>query len=308
MKRSVVAGLTAFAAAIALSVDPSASLASQATPSVVIRVEQVGGFVGPNVLVARLPEVLVYSDGRILTQKESYGPVTEMFEGKLSASALRNELTVMSRAVQVPSGGWGLPGVADIPSTQIFVLQNGKKRVADVFALGFTTGNLSKSALAARSYLSSAITKLKALAGKSHIYSPTGYEVWPLWPSSGQSPTGVDLANPAAVFCLSQNGTLVTGKVALDSPTPTPDQATEYCRLADGSYLEEWKYFYQGSRTGIVWPSQITPPTARCQVVTAKPFSALLAKAANKQWLLPSGALISLTWRPILPGEVGCKR
>ena len=274
----------------------------------VIKVEQVGGFVGPNVLVARLPQIVVYSDGLILAEKSSNGSLSQMYRGKLSVSLLKSEISAMSKAAQTPVGGWGLPGVADVPSTQVSVLQGGKKSIANVFALGFTTGNLSKAALNARNQLSTAITKLRTLAGTGQIYSPESYEVWPLWPSTGEKPNGVDLTNPAAIFCLSQNGTLANGTVALDSSTPAPNLSTEYCHLADGSFVEEWKFFYQASRTGALWPSQVSSPQGRCSSVHAQPFTSLLAKSSNKPWLLPSGAMISLTWRPILPGEVACKR
>ena len=291
---------------------PSGALASQvkASPAkahVVIAVEHIGGFVAPSFSNARLPDVLLYSDGRVLAARNIDGSVKEMFQGSISPALLRSELATFTRAVKTPPGGWGLPGVTDIPSTQVSVTQNGKQGLAVVYALGFTS-NLSKEVVAARSYLTKTIAKLVALAGKSRVYTPTSYELWPAWPSSMGTPPGSPDTNPAALFCLSQYGTLVAGKVLLDSPTAAPDISTEFCHLPDGSFVEEWKYFYQIGKSGIPWPSQINPPTGDCLSVAAKPFASLLPTAGSKQWLLPSGAMINLTWRPVLPGEIACKR
>jgi len=291
---------------------PSGALASpaQANPaqaSVLIAVEHVGGFVAPSFRNARLPDVVLYSDGRVFAARNIDGAVTEMFQGSISAALLRLELATFTRAIKTPSGGWGLPGVSDIPSTQISIIHDGKRELAVVYALGFTS-NLSKDAVVARSYLTKTIDKLVALAGKSKVYTPTSYELWPAWPSSMGTPPGSPDTNPAALFCLSQYGTLVAGKVLLDSPTAAPDISTEFCHLPDRSFVEEWKYFYQIGKSGIPWPSQITPPTGICQSVAAKPVASLLRTAGVKQWLLPSGAMINLTWRPVLPGDIACKR
>ena len=287
---------------------PETVFASPVKANVVIRVEQVGGFVGPNVLNARLPQVVLYSNGVILSQHLRNGSIQEMFQGSLSPAVLRSEMATFSRASKVPPGGWGLPGVADVPSTQISVVQNGKKNLTVIYALGFTTGTLSKTAIAARLNVAKAIEKLTVLAGKTAVYKPVRYEVWPMWPNSGVMPSEANTMNPAALFCLSQYGTLVSGKVLLDSPTPSPDLSAEYCHLSDGSYVEEWKYFYQMSKTGVVWPTQINPPLGSCLSVSAKPFITILRTAAAKQWLLPSGAMIDLSWRPVLPEEIACNR
>ena len=287
---------------------PATVFASEVKANVVIRVEHVGGFVAPSFRSARLPDVVLYSDGRVFAEHSASGSVKEMFQGSLTAPVLRSELTIFTKAIKIPAGGWGLPGVTDIPSTQVLVQQDGKKRLAVVYALGFTSGNLSKEAIVARTYLSHAIAQLIVLAGKSTIYKPSRYEVWPIWPYSGAMTTVPVTTNPAALFCRSQYGTVVTGKVVLDPPNLSPDLSTEYCHLPDGSFVEEWKYFYQMSKSGIVWPTEITPPVGVCLSALAKSFASILPSAAAKQWLLPSGAMINLTWRPVLPGESACKR
>lgn len=186
-----------------------------------------------------------------------------MFEGHVNASVLRFEIVDFIKAIKVPSGGWGIAGVADVPTTEISVSQSGKKSITSIYAL---------------------------------------------WISPDGTGSGLSLANPAALFCISQSGTLVAGKVVLDSPTPPPDLSIEYCHLPDGSYVEEWAYFYRASKAGIIWPSGIPSPTGRCMSVASKPFTSLLRTAGSKQWLLPTGSMASLTWRPVLPDEIACKR
>ena len=308
MRKSLFAVTTLSVLVVLAGVLPATVFASEVKAHVVIAVEHVGGFVAPSFRSARLPDVVLYSDGRVFAEHSASGSVKEMFQGSLNAPVLRSELAIFTKAIKIPAGGWGLPGVADIPSTQVLVQQGGKKRLAVVYALGFTSGNLSKEAIVARTYLSHAIAQLIVLAGKSTIYKPSRYEVWPIWPYSGAMTTVPVTTNPAALFCRSQYGTVVTGKVVLDPPNLSPDLSTEYCHLPDGSFVEEWKYFYQMSKSGIVWPTEITPPVGVCLSALAKSFASILPSAAAKQWLLPSGAMINLTWRPVLPGESACKR
>ena len=295
-------------ALILTALTPTGVMASQAKASVVIRVEHVGGFVGPNFSSARLPDVVLYSDGLLLAQSNQSGSVRQMFQGSVSKSVLQSEISTFARVAKSPSGGWGLPGVSDLPSTEVSVTRNGKKSVTDVYALGFPLKSSESAATAARKSLSQAINKLVALAGKTTVYQPTNYDVWPSWTLSDGTGQGTNISNPAALFCLSQNGTLVSGKVVLNTATPPSDLSTEYCNLPDGSFVDEWSYFYQVSKSGIPWPSSIKPPQGACLSVIAKPLISLLRSAGTKQWLLPNGSMINLMWRPILPGEVACKR
>ena len=306
--RSTIARSTIAISLILSVLLPTSAMAGQMKANAVIRVEHVGGFVGPNFSSARLPDVVLYSDGRVLAQSNQNGSVRRMFQGFVSRSILESEVLAFTRVTKIPSGGWGLPSVSDLPSTEVTVIKNGKKSVISVYALDFPLKNTELEAIAARRGLTQAIDKLITLAGKTTVYTPSNYEVWPLWPPSGGTGQGTDLANPAASFCLSQYGTLVSGKVLLDTPTPSPELLTEYCNLPDGSFVDEWSYFYRISKTGIIWPSNVTPPNGFCLNVAAKPFVIALHSAGVKQWLLPSGSMINLTWRPVLPDEVACKR
>lgn len=248
MRKLLVSGTSIMVFVIFGAVWPLNGSATTNTATVAIRVDQVGGFIGPNVKTARLPDVVLYTDGRVLAQHNVNGSVKQMFQKYVSASVLRSEITAFLNSTKVPSGGWGLPAVADVPSTEISVFQNGKKNVANVYALGFNSNNLSKAAITARIKLSKTINSLITFAGNTTIYKPSLYEVWPLWPAS------------------------------------------------------------KATGTGIVWPRNLAPPKGICTSVAAKPFVRLLQVAGSKQWLLPNGQMISLTWRPVLPDEIACKR
>ena len=165
---------------------------------------------------------------------------------------------------------------------------------------------MSAESLAARSLLTKTIASLIKLAGSRAVFYADKYEAWPL--KVEPKLIGVGMANPAAVFCISQDGTLIPGTQLPTQPTPPSDPSAVYCHLNDGSYVEEWAYFYRASKAGVVWPSGVPAPTSSCVVISAKPFLKLFKTSGNKQWLLPSGTMTPITWRPILPLEVGCKR
>ncbi len=294
------------ASSLTLVVPSAPALGSAAKLSVTIQVDQVGGFVGPNFKSARLPVVVAYSDGRVMSQKSTSGSVKAMYLSHIDVPALKRHVSLFLKAIKEPKGGWGIPGVADVPSTVVSVTLNGTKHVSTVYALGFTSRSMTAESLAARSTLSKAIGSLVKLSGTRALFVATKYEGWPLWVEPQNS--GVGMGNPAAVFCISQNGTLVPASELPTQPTPTPDPSVVYCHLNDGGYVEEWTYFRSASKAGIVWPASVPAPTSMCVVISSKLVLKLIKSSANKQWLLPSGAMTAITWRPILPLEVGCKR
>ena len=306
MRKSVIGIASLLILGIGGTLWPASSWANSWQSTVAIKVEQVGGFVGPNFKSARLPEVVMYTDGRVLAQRTRNGSVREMFQGYVSVPVLRSQIELFVKAIKRPVGGWGIPSVTDISSTQVFVLHQGKETVANVYALNFNSPNLSREAITARAFLIKSIAALTKFAGRTKIFKPSAYEVWPSWIGTGGTTT--DSGDPAAQFCISQNGTVIAGKVLLDSPVPPPDLSVKFCHRSDGSFLDEWAYFHRVSKTGLVWPIRIPPPTGRCTNVRAREFDSLLPTAGDKQWLFPNGAMLNLTWRPVLPGEIACRR
>ena len=300
-----VSSLIVIAALTAMQTSANAT-ASTSKLTVAIQVDQVGGFVGPNFKSARLPIVIAYSDGRVTSQKNTTGSVKAMYLGQVKSPVLKRQTSLFLQAIREPKGGWGMPGVADVPSTVVSITFNGVKHVSTVYALGFTSKSMSAESLAARAALTEAIVSLVKLAGTRALFVATKYEGWPLRVEPQQS--GVGMANPAAVFCLSQNGTLLPASQLPTQPNPTPDPSVVYCHMSDGTYVEEWAYFYKASKAGIVWPANVPAPASSCVVISSKPLLRLIITSGKKQWLMPSGAMTPIMWRPILPLEIGRKR
>ncbi len=188
MRIRTLSSFIALSSAAALGLSATPTFATQSSRVAVIRVEQVGGFVGPNVLTARLPEVVLYADGRVLVPGNLHGSIREIYQGSITMKVLQSQIARFSKAIKVPIGGWGIPGVSDLPTAQVSLLQKGKKKSVAVYALGFSRGDLTAGQIAARSYLTKSIAQLIALASKSRIYKPTQYEAWPIWPIPELSP------------------------------------------------------------------------------------------------------------------------
>ncbi|MFI1988857.1 hypothetical protein [Actinoplanes sp. NPDC020271] len=111
-----------------------------ANPVVLVRIAQQGGFVPANFAYGRLPEITVYSDGRVI----SNGPVPLSYPGPALPNLLVSRITP-ARAQQwaddavkagVKSGAdLGTPGVTDIPDTVLTATSQGKTETVRVNAL-----------------------------------------------------------------------------------------------------------------------------------------------------------------------------
>ncbi|MGA5299063.1 hypothetical protein ACPCHT_04000 [Nucisporomicrobium flavum] len=117
------------------SVPPSGPPAGGAD-GLVLRVAHTGGFVGPDALAGRLPELSVYADGRMIFE----GPVTAIYPGAalpnvqvrmISPEQVR-ELVERAVAAGVRTGtDLGQPGVADATTTEVTVVTAaGEQKVA----------------------------------------------------------------------------------------------------------------------------------------------------------------------------------
>ncbi|WP_212999259.1 hypothetical protein [Winogradskya consettensis] len=141
----------------------SAPPAAGSADDLLLRVEQVGGFVAPSMRSGRLPQISIYADGRVITE----GPVPAIYPGP----ALPNLQVVMidpeqaralaekSAAAGVTEGtDFGQPGVADVPSTQVTAVTAAGRHTVAAEALNEARAN--DSALTAAQQ--AARTKLKA--------------------------------------------------------------------------------------------------------------------------------------------------
>lgn len=294
---------------------PLAAVASsQSAPIVSIAYE--GGFVAPGTDQSSLPAVVGYSDGTLFTNNGSTSRpdwrLARQHEAKVSH--LKQLVISVAKASVVPSGGWGFPGVADVPNTRIKIAMSGYHRKLSIYALNFSNGNLKPSQVAARKALARAVSALANYAQNlpGYTYLPKQVEVWDrnnlvaaLNGGSTSTPTpggmGGTLANPASVFCTTNGGSL--------NIVDEPGGQVGYCTLENGKKIEEWAYFRSEGPKLEQWPASLKPPTAACTVVN---FSALKKEYDRKnsygKWLMPSGEARYLLVRPVLPGEVACHR
>lgn len=297
-----------------LCLPPAAFASSQAAPIVSIAYE--GGFVAPGTDQSSLPSVIGYPDGTLFTNDGSTSrPDLRLARQHLDAVSHLKELVIsVAKASVVPSGGWGIPGVADVPNTRIKIAMPGYHRKLSVYALNFSNGNLNPSQVAARKSLARAVSALVDYAQKlpGNTYLPKQVEVWDrnnlvsaLNGGSNPSPStgamGGTLANPASVFCTSNGGNL--------NIVDEPGGQVGYCTLENGKKIEEWAYFRSEGPKLEQWPASLKLPTAACTVVN---FSALKKEYDRKnsygKWLMPTGEARYLLVRPVLPGEVACHR
>lgn len=157
------------------SAGPVTERATTAPPSgsgtLALRVEHRGGFVPAETIPSRIPLFSVYSDGRALSE----GPVPAIYPGpalpnlqeiRLSPERVR-ELTTAAVTAGVRSGGdFGVPGVADIPSTRISVVTDQGEQVVEVMALNEASPDdtaLTPAQHAARKRLSAWLASLSAM-------------------------------------------------------------------------------------------------------------------------------------------------
>ena len=316
MKLQLIKSSTALAVTVALVTQPNLGLAAAKAKSVpLITISSEGGFVAPGTNQSSLPSLLALNTGTVFTPSASVArpDLLAALKHTLPTQKLLDLIVHIGRTAQTPTGGWGYPGVADVPNTRINISLPKMHRNLSVFALNFFNGeSLTPVQVKARKRLSAAVTALEKFvnASKAINYSPTVFEVWDRGaiqaglegggaPGSDGSASG--LANPASVFCTSSGGTLQI------EDSPAGQQGI--CTLPDGSKMEEWAYFRKLGPKLEQWPTSLSVPTKICTSVLAKPFATELARNNESgRWLLPTGEVRYLTLRPLLPGEIACHR
>ncbi|MBB4762473.1 hypothetical protein ACFQFC_40590 [Amorphoplanes digitatis] len=105
---------------------PGSSAVPGDDDALMLRVEQTGGFVGPDMLAGRMPQISVYADGRVIFD----GPVPAVYPGPalpnvqvvtISPDALGTLIDKAVAAGVEEGADFGHPGVADAPTTEITV-------------------------------------------------------------------------------------------------------------------------------------------------------------------------------------------
>lgn len=316
MKLQVLKPLTALVVTTALMSQPNLGLAAAKAKSVpIVTISSEGGFVAPGTNQSSLPSLLALNSGTGFTPSDSAQrpDILAALKHSLPTQRLFDLVVQIGRAANKPPGGWGYPGVADVPNTRIKIALPKMHRNLSVFALNFFNGEtLTPVQVRARKRLAAAVNALEKFvdASKSTRYSPDIFEVWDrsaiqagleAGGAPGAASGGGGLANPASVFCTSSGGTL---KIE-DSPAGQQG----ICTLPNGSKMEEWAYFRKLGPLLEQWPSSLSVPTKICNTVSAKKFATELARNNKSgRWLLPTGEVRYLTLRPLLPGEIACHR
>lgn len=281
-----------------------ASQVSQPTGTPVVRISSEGGFVAPGFIKTALPSLVAYANGTALTNDvpETRPDLRSMRLHIVRQDRMRALAKVVAQAAVTPKGGWGTPGVADVPNTHIVIAYPGLRRDVSVYALSFTTGgNVTPAQATARKALRRALEALTAYVAKAPraTWRPARYEAWTfaeLFVSQG-----VGMPNPASLFCQSMGGAL--------NISDTTGGQVGYCTLPDGSKQEEWAYFRASAPTLAHWPANVAAPAKACTVVAEPAFrSALRGPNPTGRWLLPSGQAPTFVFRPVLPGEQACQR
>lgn len=250
--------------------------ASPSAPSgdpdaLVLRVRQVGGFVGPDALAGELPDLSVYADGRMIFN----GPTVLIYPGPalpnvqvltISPATLA---TLVDKAVAAgvkPGTDFGQPGVADARTTRVTLVTAAGEQTVEANALGeaqpgdpMLTPAQQDARAKLRAYLDE-LDKLKS-QGRPAQYRP---EI---------------LAAVARPF------------VKIDDDLPEPPREQRWVGPAlPGEPLN--------AEAGIT-----------CVTATGEQAAAIRAAAeqanANTPWL-SGGKSWTVRFRPLLPDETGC--
>jgi len=248
--------------------------------TLVFRVRWEGGFVTTEMLLGRLPIVVVYADGRVITQ----GPVPAIDPGPLmpnlqertiSAAALERLIELAREKNLLRTVHYAYPGIADAPDTVLEIELDGKSYRVSAYALteaavDLPYGGLDQAEIDGRAALREFIDALTGIpasdfADQEHPYAIDGLRIY---------------AGQAVVV---PNSELPGEQPAVDWPLEDLATAGE---AVDNSPLD-----------------------IRCQVVDGEDLDAVLPllQAANSLQTFRSEAeLYSLIAVPLLPGETGC--
>jgi hypothetical protein len=247
--------------------DESTPAPSPAANDLVLRTETYGGFVAPDMILGRFPQISVYGDGRVISQ----GPVPSIYPGpalpniqvSMITPGLVRQLVQEGLSAGVRNGSdLGQPGVADAPTTRVTVVTAAGKQVVTINALSEAPSNdrrLTADQRDARTKIAAYVKKLGALPKNPTAYRATAVVVYAApWtkPASGPVPAAKAWPGPAL-------------------PGPDIDPAT---------------------RAGCVAVTGDQTPTV---LAAAKGANALTPwTTGSRQW--------RIVFRPLLPDENGC--
>ena len=141
---------------------------------VVAMAKTTGGFVMASYQFTRVPNFVIYSDGRMISTSEITPaiypyPVLPAFRTKFVNGDLKRIVAAL-RASKLTDAkfDWGFPGVADVPNTDVFTQLSAEKRssLVSVYALGFSGHGVTKSQSAYRKKAARLLTDLQGFSNK----------------------------------------------------------------------------------------------------------------------------------------------
>ncbi|GAA3225935.1 hypothetical protein ACFO1B_32700 [Dactylosporangium siamense] len=144
----------------------------------VLRVDVSGGLVPVAMTVTEVPTLSIYGDGRVVTN----GPMIEIFPGpalpnvQVQGILAPSDITKLARMALDAGVGqatdFGMPNVADAPTTHIMVRTVAGTQASDIPALGIGEDSLSAPHRAARQRMQrlvEALTDLESTLGKGTV-------------------------------------------------------------------------------------------------------------------------------------------
>jgi hypothetical protein len=237
-----------------------------------LQVSHVGGFLMPPTTVTQLPLVSVYADGRVITE----GPVIAIYPGpalpNLQVATIPTERVEELVQLALDAGvgeefDYGMPPVADVPSTRFTVVTQEGTETTEVYALAESTlpggpaDGLSEEQIAARGRMQDLLEQLTPADPTESYEAEAVAAVATPWtdPDDGMTAEDPPVAWP---------GPALPGEPLPDSPDLT-------CVTADGAAAEAV-------------------------------LEAAADATALTPWTTDDGSRWSLTLRPLLPHESSC--
>ncbi|MCK9896774.1 cold shock domain-containing protein [Frankia sp. AgB32] len=255
---------------------------------VALRVESVGGFVTPTMLVGRLPVVAVYSDGRVI----DVGPQIAIYPGpalpnvqlrRISTASVRRLVSRAAAAGIATERDFGQPPIADATSTRFTIRTASGVGTAEVPALLESDGTgLTAHQRAARQAardLYDALTDLPGTLGRGAVSESAAYT-----PTALAAIAAPKIEEPCAA-------------------SPADGAPGGPCGADVGRDVRPWpgpplpgKSVGPGSELGCVTASGDEAATLLAAARTA--VSTTSWTSGGRQW--------SATFRPLLPDESSC--
>jgi hypothetical protein len=246
----------------------------------IFRVSWEGGFVTPEMLLGRLPIVVIYADGRVITQ----GPVPAIYPGPLmpnlqertiSAAALERLIELAREKNLLRTVHYDYPGIADAPDTVLEIELDGTSHRVSAYALAeaavdLPANGLDQAAVHGRAALREFIDALTGIPASDFVDEEHPYVF-----------EGIRIYAGKAVIV--PNSELPGEQPAVD--WPLEDLATA------GEALDN------------------SPLEVRCQMLESEDLDEVLPllQAANSLQTFRSGdELYSLIVVPLYPGETAC--